>query len=103
MVSSRRKQLLSMALKELIRRSFAMLVFGALAMRCCYLGCSVSTFRWNLPPPPKSSALADRLDQLERPQALMALAADHEMIVEQDAELLRRGGHRLGHGHVIAR
>ena len=43
---------------------------------------------------------ASRLgEQAQAAQARMTLASDHLMIVEQDAQFLRRRGDRFGHSH----
>jgi hypothetical protein len=43
-----------------------------------------------------SKNLAERA---QAAQARVAFAADHHMIVQQDAQFLRRRGDRFGHGH----
>ena len=43
-----------------------------------------------------------QLDQPQAPQACMAFAPDHDMVVQQDVELLQRGGAGLGDGEVVA-
>ena len=39
--------------------------------------------------------------QPQAPHALVALAPDHDVVVQQDAQLLRGCGHRLRHGDIV--